>query len=106
MDAAALIPAGLRRRWRWAAAAGLGLLFLPGAWRAYEVRHRAARLDAEIAALDAENQRLLAEMQRLQSDPTYIERVARRKLGRTRKGEVIYKVGPPPSDAPASSKTP
>ena len=93
------------RHWaRWAAAAGLAIVFLPGWWRAYQLRVRAARLDAEITLLDAENRRLLAEMQRLQDDPTYLERVAHRKLGRARKGEVIYKVAPPAPDSSAVSR--
>lgn len=85
-----------RRRLAWLALAGAALLFLPGGWRWAQLQHRAARLEAEIAALDAENRRLVAEMDRLQHDPLYLERVARTKLGRARKGEVIYKVEAPP----------
>ena len=94
------------RRWGWALAlAGMVALFTPGWWRWYHLRLRAQQLDAEIVWLDQENRRLLDEMQRLQHDPLYLERVARRKLGRTRKGEVIYKVGPAPSD-PAATPPP
>ncbi len=103
MGAPAVTPPKSRRWRRWAAAAGLGVVFLPGSWHAYQLKVRAARLDAEIAALDADNRRLLAEMRRLQNDPLYLERVARKKLGRVRKGEVIYKVAPP---ADSSTSTP
>ena len=82
-----------RHRW-WLLALCLAMLFVPGWWRAWQLQVRAARLDTEIAALDAENRRLLVEMERLQNDPLYLERVARRKLGLTRKGEVVYKVPP------------
>jgi len=89
------------RRWGWALALAVALaLFAPGWWRWYQLRLRVEQLDAEIVWLDQENRRLLDEMQRLQQDPLYLERVARRKLGRTRKGEVVYKIGPAPSDAP------
>lgn len=77
------------------AVVGVLALFGPGWWRAWRLQHRAARLDVEIAWLEQENRRLVAEMDRLQTDPTYLERVARRKLGLTRKGEVIYKVATP-----------
>ena len=82
-----------RHRW-WLLALGLAALFVPGWWRAWQLQLRADRLDTEIAALDAENRRLLVEMGRLQNDPLYLERVARRKLGLTRKGEVVYKISP------------
>ena len=82
-----------RHRW-WLLALGLTALFVPGWWRAWQLQLRADRLDTEIAALDAENRRLLVEMEHLQNDPLYLERVARRKLGLTRKGEVVYKVSP------------
>ncbi len=80
-------------------AAAVALGFLPGWWRGYLLHARAARLEAEIAALTRENQRLLAEMTQLQQDPLYLERIARKKLGKTRPNEMIYKVGPPPDSS-------
>ncbi|OGX38608.1 MAG: hypothetical protein A3C53_08365 [Omnitrophica WOR_2 bacterium RIFCSPHIGHO2_02_FULL_68_15] len=104
MGPSAVTPPASRRWVPWAVALGLASLFLPGWWRAYQLTVRAERLDAEIAALDAENQRLLTEMHRLQYDPDYIERVARKKLGRVRKGEILYKVAPPEDPSTSTSR--
>jgi cell division protein FtsB len=45
----------------------------------------------EIAAARSEIDSLKAEIERLKNDTTYIERVARERLGMARKGEKIFK---------------
>ena len=93
--------------WVWSAGlVGLLALFLPGWWRWRQLQWRAERLEVEIALLERENQRLLAQMERLQHDPLYVERVARRKLGKARKGEIIYKLAPPPFESVTSDPAP
>ncbi len=69
----------------------LAAVFVPGWWRWEQLKNKATDLEEEITQLELENQRLLTELDRLENDPIYLERVARRKLGLAREGEVVYK---------------
>jgi len=37
---------------------------------------------------------LKAEIEKLKTDPLYIEKIARKELGMTRQGEIIYRIIP------------
>ena len=74
-------------------AGGLLLLFLPGILHTQQLRERRRELQAEIERLKQQNAQLRKESTLLKEDPLYIERVARRKLGVARPGEVIYRFG-------------
>ena len=43
----------------------------------------------ELARVKAENERLREEVRQLQSDPAYIERLAREELGMVKPGELV-----------------
>ena len=54
-------------------------------WRSYQLRRR-------IDVACAKNRQLAEQAQRLESDPVYIEQVARQRLGVARAGETIVEV--------------
>lgn len=78
------------RRWMAVAAAGT-LLFVPGLLQIVRLQERRRELQAEIAHLKAQNARMAEEMALLKEDPLHIERVARRKLGVAREGEILFR---------------
>ncbi|MDD5454247.1 MAG: septum formation initiator family protein [Candidatus Ratteibacteria bacterium] len=51
-------------------------------------------LNIRIQQLEKENESLKAEIEKLKTDPLYIEKIARKELGMTRQGEVIYRIIP------------
>ena len=73
-------------------AAILIAVFLPGFAKYQRLRSQNSNLKATIAKLETENRRLLAERRRLETDPVYVEKKAREKLGVVKKGEIVYKV--------------
>lgn len=70
---------------------GLAVLFLPGFLHIQQLRERRQELQRDIERLQRENAQLRQETQLLKDDSLYIERVARKKLGVAREGEVIYR---------------
>ena len=48
----------------------------------------------QIEEIKQANLKLKLEHEMLRSDPVYLEKVARKKLGVVRKGEVVYQVVP------------
>ena len=72
--------------------AGVVCLYLPGLLELQELRSRRDELRTEIRKLKTENLSLLRERELLKQDIGYIERVARKKMGVVRKGEIPYKV--------------
>ena len=73
------------------AAGVLAVLFLPQLLQIQQLRERRRELHKEIERLKEENSQLKQETQLLKEDSLYIERVARKKLGVAREGEVIYR---------------
>ena len=66
-------------------------LFLPGFSRLQELREQNRDLGKRIEILTKVNQELRREKEKLETDPTYVEKVAREKLGMARQGEIILK---------------
>ena len=58
----------------------------------WSLREEHTRIQARNRALEDENLRLKAEIERLKSDPRYIERVARGRLGLVKEDEMIIEV--------------
>jgi len=49
----------------------------------------------EVASLKQANAKLIHEVHSLKTDPAYLERIARDKLGLARQGEIVYYYGEP-----------
>lgn len=70
------------------------LIFLPSFSKWQDHIQKDKEYQAKIEALEEEHQRLLEEKRLLEEDPTYLEKVAREKMGLIREGEVIYHLTP------------
>jgi cell division protein FtsB len=71
---------------------GLVLIFLPSFIKVQRLKSRDNDLQKAIIELQRSNALLSEEERKLQEDTDYVEKVARQKMGVTRKGEVIYKI--------------
>ncbi|HLD40583.1 MAG TPA: septum formation initiator family protein [Candidatus Omnitrophota bacterium] len=70
------------------------IIFFPGYAKIQEMRHKNRKLEADIKRLKAENIALSLEKEKLETDPNYLEQVAREKLGIVKKGETVYRLVP------------
>lgn len=59
------------------------------------------RVEQDLDRLNKENERLRKEADALKTDPRYIERLARERLGLSKEGEIIYEYE---GDAPKGEK--
>ena len=66
-------------------------IFLPGFSKLQELREEKRNLKKRIEMLERANKQLAEEKEKLENDPTYIEKIAREKLGMARKDEIILK---------------
>ena len=57
----------------------------------YHVFNKTRQLKAQVRQLNRAIDSLTVEIEKLKSDTTYIERLAREKLGMARKDEKVYK---------------
>ncbi|MDR2946055.1 MAG: septum formation initiator family protein [Candidatus Adiutrix sp.] len=105
----AALPGRLTSRYGLAALglAALGVLIYlaasaDGFVRSSELERELLKLQEEIAELQDENRLLGQKLDRLQTDPSYVEDEARKKLGLVRPGEIIYRLAEEPdlSDEP------
>ena len=71
---------------------GLLIIFLPGFSRLQKLRSKNKLLNDEIVRLQKENQDLEKQIELLETDPFYIEKKARDKMGIGKEGEIRYKV--------------
>lgn len=61
-----------------------------GVVKYYRMKAQYTALTEEITRLKLENARLTKDVRALRSDPAYVERIARDKLGLARQGEIVY----------------
>lgn len=73
----------------------LGVIFIPGYLKIKRFLRQNRELERQIKETKQANRRLEEEQEKLESDPVYLEKVAREKLGLAKEGEIIYKVLPP-----------
>jgi len=73
----------------------LGVIFIPGYLKIKRLVRQNRELERQIKETKQANRRLEEEQEKLESDPVYLEKVAREKLGLAKEGEIIYKVLPP-----------
>jgi len=59
----------------------------------FRMKAQYTALTEEIAKLKQDNAKLTREVHALRSDPAYLERIARDKLGLARPGEIVYYYG-------------
>ena len=67
-------------------------VYLPGFSRLQRLKDENKDLERKISELKVKNDQLKEEVYRLETDPTYVESVAREKLKKTKEGEIIYKI--------------
>src|SRR3989338_1884095 len=70
------------------------IIFFTGYAKIQEMRQKHRKLEADIKRLKAENIALSLEKEKLETDPNYLEQVAREKLGIVKKGETVYRLVP------------
>ncbi|OGW75092.1 MAG: hypothetical protein A2Z72_05595 [Omnitrophica bacterium RBG_13_46_9] len=66
-------------------------VFLPGFSKLQELKEKNRNLEKRIEILKKSNEELKKEKERLERDPSYVEKIAREKLGMVRKDEIILK---------------
>ena len=73
--------------------AGALLMFLlyPGFKELRNLRDKNRELDMKILKVEEENRLLFRELKAISTDPDYIEKVARDKLGYGKPNEIVYK---------------
>jgi cell division protein FtsB len=64
-----------------------------GVVKYYRMKAQYTALTGEIAKLKRDNAKLAKDVHALRSDPAYLERIARDKLGLARQGEMVYYYG-------------
>jgi len=69
-------------------------VFIPGYSKLQKLKSAKQGLTKKIEKLKIENIQLTREVKKLKEDPLYLEKVARKEMGISKKGEVIYKLLP------------
>lgn len=69
----------------------IGYLFWPQFVKHEELKRAEKSLHIRVEAEETKNARLRREENDLKTDPNYVEKVAREKLGLVKPGELIYK---------------
>ncbi len=68
------------------------IILIPGYSRIQQLRQKNRELAEKIEAIEDENRRLKKEITLLETDPVYIEEVAREELGLAGENEIIFRV--------------
>jgi len=68
------------------------IIFLPGYTKLQDLKQKNVELEGKIAELQQKNTELINKRELLENDPFYLEKVAREKMGVTKKGEMVYKI--------------
>lgn len=103
----------IRRKILWGIGILVGLyLIVPlvvgdmGLVKYFTMRHAYHRLRLEIQQLSEDNKKIEEEIHALRSDPVKIEKLARKRLGLVRPGEVVYQFEPSSEDVSENSAEP
>lgn len=70
------------------------IIFLPSYTKMQDLKQKNLDYKKQIEQLQQEALELREEKRLLESDPVYLEKVAREKMGLIREGEVVYKITP------------
>ena len=68
--------------------------FLPSYTKMQDLKEKNRALAQQIKELQKKNVMLAQEKHKLETDPVYLEKVGREKMGLVRQGEVVYKIVP------------
>ncbi|MBL7157988.1 MAG: septum formation initiator family protein [Candidatus Omnitrophica bacterium] len=66
-------------------------IYVPGFARLQQLKENNRMLEKRIDILNKTNEELEEEKKKLETDPTYIEKIAREKLGMVRKDEIVLR---------------
>ena len=66
-------------------------VFLPGFSKLQQLKEENRNLEKRIEVLTKTNEELEKEKEKLENDPSYVEKIAREKLGMARKDEIILR---------------
>ncbi len=80
--------------WLFVIATFVFFYFLPSYTKMQDLKQRNWEYRQEIKALQEKNAALLRERELLETDPEYVEKIAREKMGLIKEGEVVYKIVP------------
>ena len=70
------------------------IIFLPSYSKMQDLKQKNLDYKRQIEQLQQKSAELKEEKRLLESDPVYLEKVAREKMGLIREGEVVYKITP------------
>ena len=70
------------------------IIFLPSYTKMQDLKQKNLDYKRQIEQLQQKSAELKEEKRLLESDPVYLEKVAREKMGLIREGEVVYKITP------------
>ncbi len=85
-----------------AVVAGIVEIFLPKIRENEAKQKRAAMIEAENRQKEDSTRKLRDQQERFDTDPAYVERVARDTLGKVKPDEVIFRFTDPETNAPAA----
>ena len=80
------------------------IIYLPSYTKMRELKQKNEEFFQRIQELEARNQKLEEERKFLQTDPAYLEKFAREKMGLIRQGETVYKIVPAKQQKPAQKQ--
>jgi len=69
----------------------IGAIYFPGFARLQQLKEENRMLEKRIDILNKTNEELEEEKKKLETDPTYIEKIAREKLGMVKKDEIVLR---------------
>lgn len=70
------------------------VIFLPSYTKMQDLKQKEHDSKKQIQQLSKKNRQLKLEKKMLETDPIYLEKVAREKMGLIREGEVVYQITP------------
>ena len=89
-----MFPTLRRALWILGVAVFLLIVFLPGYTKLQELKDKNRDLEAKIKKYKVDNSLLQEELRLIKDDPLYQEKIARRKMGVVRKGEIPIRFVP------------
>ncbi|MDD4202139.1 MAG: septum formation initiator family protein [Candidatus Omnitrophica bacterium] len=67
-------------------------IYFPGFSRLQQLKEEKKDLAKQVEHLRLQNKLLKEQISKMETDPVYVEGVARENMKRTRKGEIVYKI--------------